>query len=106
MEKEEILSAAVQSKNKGEEYESKVISRGSIYGSSVAVILGFVLLIFEYLICGKLNMGLIAVGLVASAVQFLYEGIKTKKAHIIAIGVFQSVVTLLALLGFAMVVLL
>ena len=106
MEKEEILAAAAQLKNKGEEYESKVISRGSIYGSVAAGILGFLLCLFESFVSRRVNMGIIAVGLIASAVQFLYEGIKIKKKFFIAIGIFQSIITLVAVLGFMITVVL
>ncbi len=106
MEKEEILAAAVKAENKCEEYEGKVISRGSIYGSVASVILGFVLCLFELLVTGRLDMGIIAVGLIGSAVQFFYEGIKIKKKLFIIIGVFQSMVTLIAVLGFMITVVL
>ena len=100
MEKEQILEAALQNKVKSEEYENKIIASGSIFGAFVAMILGIIFFVIELLICKRVDFGLIAVGLISSAVQFVYEGIKTKRKLFIVIGVYQSIFTIIAILGF------
>ena len=100
MEREEILKAAIKNNAKGEEYENRVSVSGNLYGSAVAILLGIILFVVELLVRGSLNTGLLAVGFVSSAVQFIYEGVKINKRLFVAIGVFQALISTMVILAF------
>ena len=100
MKNEDILLAAQKEKNRGQEYESKASVKSSLLGSAVAVLVGVVLFMLEYLIKDSVNVGLIAVGMTASGVQSLVEGIKVKKTYLIVIGSVQLLIALCAVFVF------
>lgn len=100
MDKEKILEAARANKNRGKEYENKQIDRGGLLSVSIAFLVSVGLFLLEYLTKGTLNCGLLAVGMTAGGVQYLYEGITLKKARTIVIGIIYSAIALLLILAF------
>ncbi len=100
MNNEEILIAAQKNKNRGKEFESKVLSRGNTWSSLISLLVGLLLFAIEYFSKGTWNFGLIAIGTCASGVQYLHEGIKLKKWHYILAGVFQLIICVLFSLAF------
>lgn len=100
MEKNKILEAARNNKNKAHEYENKESVRSNLLGSAVSIIVGVILFLIEYIVKGTVNVSLIAVGMVAACVQSLYEGIKTKKIYLIVIGCVELAITVFAILVF------
>jgi len=95
----DILIAA-RKENKGKEYEDRASIRGSMLGGVVAIFLGLTLFLLEYCVKGTVNIGLIAIGMTASSVQSLYEGIKTKRIWMIVSGIIQGLVALFAIIAF------
>ena len=100
MNNEKILEIAQRNKNRGKEYENKTAHMSSLWGSIAAVLVGLILFLIEYFISGSTNLGLIAVGLTALGVQYLYEGIKIKKLYQIVFGVIQMFIAICAILVF------
>ncbi|MBE6769496.1 MAG: hypothetical protein E7548_01930 [Ruminococcaceae bacterium] len=100
MENEKILESAQNNKDIGKEYEKESAARSSLLGSLVAFLVALALLLLEYFVKSSVNTGLIAVGMTASGVQHLYEGIKIKKTYMIVIGIIQCLIALLAILVF------
>lgn len=100
MDKEKVLAAAQKNKYMGKEYENKVSIRGGIWSSFVALLVGVFLCLLEYFCDGTLNIGLIAVGLTASGVEFLYEGIKVKKTLMMVAGTIEAIAAIFVILAF------
>ncbi len=100
MEKERILAVARNEKYRGKEYENKQATRGNLLSSFLALIVGAVLFCLECIIKGSLNFGLVAVGMTAVGVQYLYEGITVKKARMIVIGIIYAVIAVFFVLAF------
>ncbi len=100
MDNKTILEAARSNKIRGQEYENKASVRSNLLGSAIALIVGVILFLVEYFIKGSINVSLIAVGMTATCVQSLYEGIKTKKIYLIVIGCVEAIIVLFALLAF------
>jgi hypothetical protein len=100
MEKNKILEAARNNKSRGCEYESKESMRSSILGAVIAMLVGIVLFMVEYLVKDTVNVSLIAVGITAACVQALYEGIKNKKTYLIIIGCVDTVFVVFSILVF------
>ena len=100
MDKDQILKAARTDKHRGKEFENKESVRSSLLGSAVSILLGIGLFLIEYFIQGSVNVGLIAVGMTAASVQWLYEGIKVKKIFLIIAGAFAGIIALLFILLF------
>lgn len=100
MNNEKILESARKNKNRGREYENKAATRSSLLGTFVALLVGIGLFLLEYFINDSANVGLIAVGMTASGVQSLYEGIKVKKLYLTIFGIIQMLIALFAILVF------
>lgn len=100
MNNETILDSARKNKNRGREYENKAAIRSSLLGSFVALLVGICLFLLEYFINDSVNVELITVGMTASGVQSLYEGIKVKKAYLIIAGIIQILIAVFAILVF------
>lgn len=100
MEKEKILAAARSEKHRGKEYENKQATRGNLLSSFLALIVGVGLFCAEYIIKETLNFGLVAVGMTAVAVQYLYEGVTVKKGYMIVLGIICSLVAAFFALAF------
>lgn len=100
MDKEKILAAARCDKHRGEEFENKQYVRGSLLSAFFAILLGIILFFAEYFCQGTLNFGLIAVGATALGVQYLFEGITTKKVLTIIVGSIYSLLAALFTLAF------
>ena len=58
------------------------------------------LFLLEYFINDTVNIGFIAVGMTASGVQSLYEGLKVRKLSLTVIGAIQTLIALIAILAF------
>ena len=95
-----ILESARNNKGRGREYEKKVSVKSNLLSSAVAIVLGVILFLLEYFLNNSVNVSLIAVGMTAACVQSLYEGIKTKKIYLIAIGCVESLIVTFELLVF------
>mgnify|MGYP000008876308 FL=1 len=100
MNNEKILEAARKNKNRGKEFEQKESTRSSLLGTLVALLVGIGLFLLEYFINNSVNIGLIAVGMTASGVQSLYEGLKVRKLSLTVIGAIQTLIALIAILAF------
>ena len=100
MDNKEILEAAQRNKTRGNEYENQEFIKSSLLCSIVALIIGSILFLVEYFVKGNVNFSLIIVGLTATAVQLLYEGIKTKKRWLIIAGILQSLLWLVFVMIF------
>ena len=79
MEKEKILNLAQKNHAVGNEFENRVASKGTTLSCLTSIIIGIILFLIEYVAKGSANIGLLAIGLTASCVQSLYEGIRNKK---------------------------
>ena len=102
MENNKILEAARKNKNRGQEYENKETMRGNLLGSAVAIVVGLILFLIEYFLKDSINVSLIAVGMTAACVQYLYEGIKNKKTHLVIIGCVDALIVFFSILLFVM----
>jgi hypothetical protein len=100
MNNEKILEAARKNKNRSKEFEQKESTRSSLLGTLVALLVGIGLFLLEYFINNSVNIGLIAVGMTASGVQSLYEGLKVRKLSLTVIGAIQTLIALIAILAF------
>ena len=100
MNNEKILEAARKNKNRGKEFEQKESTRSSLLGTLVALLVGIGLFLLEYFINDTVNIGFIAVGMTASGVQSLYEGLKVRKLSLTVIGAIQTLIALIAILAF------
>ena len=100
MNNEKILEAARKNKNRGKEFEQKESTRSSLLGSLVALLVGIGLFLLEYFINNSVNIGFIAVGMTASGVQSLYEGLKVRKLYLTVIGAIQTLIALIAIFAF------
>lgn len=100
MNNEKILESARKNKNRGKEFEQKESTRSSLLGTLVALLVGIGLFLLEYFINNSVNIGLIAVGMTASGVQSLYEGLKVRKFYLTEIGAIQTLIALIAILAF------
>lgn len=100
MDKEKILAAAQNNKNRGMEYESKTTIHSSFLGMLVATLVGLGLFLLEYFANGVANLELIAVGFTMIGVQALCEGKKLEKGYLIVIGVVEIVIALLFIMAF------
>lgn len=100
MDKEKILAAARNEKHRGKEFENKETTRSGLLGSAIAMLVGLVLFLLEYFLKDSVNIGLIAVGMTATGVDALYEGIKLKRHHMTIIGIFQMLIAFFAILLF------
>jgi hypothetical protein len=100
MNKEDILAAARGDKDRGKEYESNQSKRGGLLGSGIALFVGMLLFLLEFLVRGTPDFGLLAVGMTSVGVQFLYEGITVRKAWMIIAGVVWSALAILFIMAF------
>lgn len=100
MDKDKILAAARNEKHRGKEFENKETTRSGLLGSAIAMFVGLVLFLLEYFLKNSVNIGLIAVGMTATGVDALYEGIKLKRHYMTAIGIIQMLIAIFAILLF------
>lgn len=100
MEKNKILEAARNNKNKGQEYENKESVRSSLFGAAASIVVGIILFLVEYFVKDSVNISLIAVGMTMVSVQSLYEGIKNKKIYLIILGIIQALIVIFSILLF------
>ncbi len=95
MDRDAILKAAQNEKNKGKEFENREGIRSAALGMAVSCFITFLLLLLQYFVKGTVNAGFLVIGVSAGAAQFLYEGIKTKKKASLIIGIVASVLDVL-----------
>ena len=100
MDKDKILAAARNEKHRGKEFENKETTRSGLLGSAIAMFVGLALFLLEYFLKDSVNIGLIAVGMTATGVDALYEGIKLKRYYMTVIGIIQILIALFAILLF------
>lgn len=100
MNHDKILEAARANKNRGMEYENKEISHSNLLSSFIAILVAAGLFFIEYFINNTVNVGLIAVGMVAVCVQYLYTGFKLKKLIAIIAGIISAVIAILFIIAF------
>ena len=99
-EKSKILAAARNEKHKGKEFENKESARSGLLSSAIALIVGIGLFLLEYFVRDSVNIGLIAVGMTACGVDYLYTGVKLKQHYKTVIGSVQLLVAILFILFF------
>ena len=100
MDKDKILAAARNEKHKGKEFENKESARSGLLSSAIALIVGISLFLLEYLVRDSVNIGLIAVGMTACGVDYLYTGVKLKQHYKTVIGTVQLLIAILFVLLF------
>ena len=100
MTNEKILEAARKNNSRGKEFEQKKSIRSSLLGTFVALLVGVGLFLLEYFVNNSVNIGFIAVGMTASGVQSLYEGLKVKKLYLTVFGVIETLIAVIAILAF------
>ena len=100
MNNEKILEAARKNKNRGKEFEQKESTRSSLLGTLVALLVGIGLFLLEYFVNNSVNIGFIAIGMTASGVQSLYEGLKVKRHYLTVLGAVQTLIAIIAILAF------
>ena len=106
MDNNKILEMARKNKRRGREYESNQSIRSNLLGSAIAMVVGIILFLIEYFVKDSVNISLITVAMVALCVEFLYEGIKTKKLYLIAMGIIEAIIAVLSILVFVVQVIL
>lgn len=97
MDNERILEAARKNKGRGDEYENRVASRGTLWSTFVSLFVTGVLLFTEYCSKGTANIGLLAVLFTTLSVQYLHDGIKMRKVVFIIIGSVELLVAIACL---------
>ena len=100
MDKENILAAARNQKERGKEYEHKEEMRSSALGYAITLTLGFILAIVEYLTQGSIHLGMLSLGAVSVGVDALYLGLKMKKYGKAVFGAFMLLIAVLFVLIF------
>ena len=100
MNKEKILEAARKDRNRGKEYENRESTRSSLLSALIALLVGAGLFFLEYFINNTVNVGMIAVGMTAVCVQYLYAGLKLKKPFSIIAGIISALIAALFILAF------
>ena len=100
MDKDTILAAARNEKHKGKEFENKESARSGLLSSAIALLVGIGLFLLEYFVRDSVNIGLIAVGMTACGVDYLYTGVKLKQHYKTVIGTVQLLIALLFILFF------
>ena len=97
MERNEILKNAQKNTTRGKEYENKESIKSYLVSFLVSLMVGTILLIFELLLKGRLNLCLITVFMVAASVQQMYESIKNQKKYGLIIGGVESLLAVIFL---------
>lgn len=100
MEKKDILSAAQKEVDKGKEYDNRMTQRSYQFGAIIALFVGGLLFILEYLLKKSINLGLLAVCMVSYGSQEIYDGTKNKKIHLIIFGVIQLLIAVFSIIAF------
>jgi hypothetical protein len=100
MDKDTILAAARNEKHKGKEFENKESARSGLLSSAIALLVGIGLFLLEYFVRDSVNIGLIAVGMTACGVDYLYTGVTLKQHYKTVIGTVQLLIALLFILFF------
>ena len=86
MDKDTILAAARNEKHKGKEFENKESARSGLLSSAIALLVGICLFLLDFFVRDSVNIGLIAVGMTACGVDYLYTGVKLKQHYKTIIG--------------------
>lgn len=87
MNKEQILNAAKKNKLKGNEYETTESVRSSLLGMIIAILVGASLFLIELFVGKRVNVSLISVVSALMGIQWLRDGIKLRKIHLIVAGI-------------------
>ncbi len=100
MNDDQILAEARKDPNRGREYDNKVLNHSSLLGTFIALLVGTGLCLLEYSLKKTVNIGLIAVGMTAVGVQYLYSGIKLRKPLTIAAGSVAAILAVVFILAY------
>ena len=100
MDKDKILKIACKDKNVGREYENKIGIKSGLVGSFIALLVCICLILLEGFAKHSVNIGVLAVGMTASGVPSLYEGIKIKRVFMLAVGIIQVVIAIIDIIVF------
>ena len=95
MNKEQILNAAKKNELKANEYETTESVRSSLLGMIIAIVVGSVLFLIELCVGKSVNVSLISVVSALMGIQWLRDGIKLRRIHLIAAGIVFLVVALI-----------
>ena len=98
MNKEQILNAAKKNKLKRNEYETTESVRSSLLGMIVAIVVGSALFLIELFVGKRVNVSLISVVSALMGIQWLRDGVKLKRIHLIVAGIVFLVVALVTFL--------
>lgn len=100
MNNEKILEAARKTKIEAKNLNKRNLLVVAFWALSLPLLVGIGLFLLEYFINDTVNIGFIAVGMTASGVQSLYEGLKVRKLSLTVIGAIQTLIALIAILAF------
>ena len=95
MNKEQILNAAKKNELKANEYETTESVRSSLLGMIIAIVVGSVLFLIELWVGKSVNVSLISVVSALMGIQWLRDGIKLRRIHLIVAGIVFLVVALI-----------
>ena len=95
MNKEQILNAAKKNELKANEYETTESVRSSLLGMIIAIVVGSVFFLIELCVGKSVNVSLISVVSALMGIQWLRDGIKLRRIHLIAAGIVFLVVALI-----------
>ena len=98
MDRNQILAAARQEKNRGKELDNKEAVRGDLLAGIIAITMMILMGFFEFFVQGTINFGYLAVLMAMGTAQALYQGIKNKKAYLIVVGVVDGLLAIMAVL--------
>ena len=99
MNKEKILEAA-RNNNSGKEFEAKVLTDSTAWGTAISMFVSAIFILSELIIKGSFNDSLLACCSIIVGVQTLIEGIKTPKTRLKITGVLLLVIALISIILF------
>ena len=98
MDKESILAKARSNKARGKEYEYHESNLSNLLGSACTLLVGSGLFALRYIKTGTIDVGLVALGATAVAVEFIREGLKLKKYFRTVMGAFMLIIAVMAII--------
>ena len=100
MEKEEILQAAQQENSGKDLADLEAQKKGANIGFAVGVFVVNLLVLIEYFITDRINVGYYVIWLAMEAALFIYKFIKLKKKHELIISIIYVVGLALAITAY------
>ena len=86
MNKEDILAMSRKENENKDPYGLEVASRAGHYGGLAMAVVVFILYISSFIFRGELDWGIWSIMAAASAVRYLYSGIKLRQKYVVILG--------------------